>query len=227
MRGRPLSLIAAGLVFVALDFRIVHVDLLPDPVGWFLVALAAHRWAQRTPLLLAGFATVATLPDVLLTYHYDDLDPLTGEVVVNGGGTGYDQRLAFDRITDVRGLLAVLALAAGGLALFLLLTMLEDRADLLGDRPASSQLWFARVLLVAGWIVPHVGVMAFQWLSGDGLDPVWNGGLELVAQPGLVVAALLVVGAVINRNRGWTATDDDGPTPWAQLWAERGTRPAL
>lgn len=218
MRKRPLSLVAAGILLVAVDFRIVHIDLLPDVVGWGLVAAAAVIWGQRTPALLAGAAALASLPDLALTYHYDDIDPVSGRVVENAApGTAYDQRLAFDAITDVRGVLAVLALAAGGGALYLLVVMLERRAELVDDQDAASQLWLARVLLAAAWILPYVGVMSFQWLSGKGLDPVWNDDLELVALVGLAVALTLVVGAAINRNRGWTATDEERPVTWAVL----------
>jgi hypothetical protein len=217
VRGRPLSLIAAGLVLVGLDLRIVHIDVFPDPVGWLLVTLAAARLALRWPVVLGGIATLASLPDVALTYHYDDLDPLTGEVVVNGAGTGYQQRLAFDRITDVRAPLTILALLAGGLALCLVLITLERRAALLGDRRAGTELLGARLLLLLAWVFPHVALMTLQWLGGEGLDPVWNEGQELVGLAGTAVVAVLVVGAVVNRNRGWTATDDERRSPWAEL----------
>jgi hypothetical protein len=140
-------------------------------------------------------------------------------VVVNGAGTGYDQRLAFDRITDVRAPLAVLALLAGGLALCLVLMTLERRAGLLGDRRAAAELLGARLLLLLGWIFPCAALMTLQWLGGTGLDPVWNEGQELVSLVGLVVVGVLVAGATVNRNRGWTATDDERRSPWAVLQA--------
>jgi hypothetical protein len=223
VRKRPLSLVAAGILLVAVDFRIVHIDLLPDVVGWVLVAVAALTWGQRAPFVLAVVAALASLPDLALTYHYDDIDPVSGRIVEDAApGTAYDQRLAFDAITDVRGVLAVLALAAGGGALYLLIVMLERRATLVDDRESASQLWLARVLLAAAWVLPHVGVMAFQWLSGEGLDPVWNDDLELLALVGLAVALALVVGAAINRNRGWTATDAERDVSWAVLAEARG-----
>lgn len=38
---RPLPLIAGGLALVLVDFRAESLDLLPDPVGWLLVAVGA------------------------------------------------------------------------------------------------------------------------------------------------------------------------------------------
>lgn len=222
VRGRPLSLIAAGLVLVGLDLRIVHIDVFPDPAGWLLVTLAAARLALRWPVVLGAVATVASLPDVALTYHYDDLDPLTGEVVVNGAGTGYDQRLNFDRITDVRAPLAILALVAGGLALCMVFVTLERRAGLLGDRRAATELVGARLVLLLAWVFPHLALMTLQWVGGDGLDPVWNKGQELVGMAGVAVVTALVAGAVVNRNRGWTATDDERRSPWAELQSAQG-----
>jgi hypothetical protein len=69
VRGRPLSLIAAGLVLVGLDLRIVHVDVFPDPVGWLLVTMAAIRLSLRAPAVLGLVATLASLADVALTDH--------------------------------------------------------------------------------------------------------------------------------------------------------------
>ena len=43
MRTRPLTLAAVGLVAVAIDMRVVAWDLLPDVLGWLLVAFAAWR----------------------------------------------------------------------------------------------------------------------------------------------------------------------------------------
>ena len=56
MRTRPLTLAAVGLVAVGIDMRVVAWDLLPDVLGWFLVAFAAWRLTVRWA---AGLALVA------------------------------------------------------------------------------------------------------------------------------------------------------------------------
>ena len=215
VRVLPMSLVSAGVALVGLDLRIVHVDVLPDVLGWGLVALGAWRLEHRAAAVAAAVAALAALPDAALSYHWEDLDPITGEVVVGGGGTAYDQRIAYDLITDVRAPLAALALAAGGLALVVLLGRLEQRAIVLGDRPAATQLVATRVGIALLWVFPHVVVMLLQWQAGDGLDPVWSGGLELVALVGLAVAGAVVVLVARHRNRGWTATDAERSIPWA------------
>ena len=206
MRVLPLSLVSAGIGLIALDLRIVNVDVLPDALGWGLVAVGAWRLEDRLASVAAGVATVAALPDLALTYHWEDLDPLTGEVVVDGGGTAYDQRIAFDLITDIRAPLAVLALVAGGLALVLMLGRLEREALALGDGTAAVHLLIGRVSIALAWVFPHLVVMLLQILTGEGLDPVWGGGLELVALLGLLVAGAVAVVLARYRNRGWTAT---------------------
>lgn len=39
---RPLATLAWGLLLVVLDLRVDGVDLLPDPIGWVIGAVAAH-----------------------------------------------------------------------------------------------------------------------------------------------------------------------------------------
>ena len=206
VRVLPLSLVSAGIALVALDLRIVNVDLVPDVVGWGLVAVGAWRLEDRLAAAAAGVATAAAVPDLALTYHWEDLDPITGEVVVGGGGTAYDQRIAFDLITDARAPLSVLALTSGGLALVILLGRLERKALVLGDQTAATHLLVGRVSIALAWVFPHLVVMLLQLLTGDGLDPVWGGSLELVALLGLLVAGLVGVTLARYRNRGWTAT---------------------
>jgi hypothetical protein len=65
---KPLSLMAWGLLLVVLDLRVDGLDLVPDPLGWVFVLLAALRLRP----LHAGFTAatvaavvglVASLPD--------------------------------------------------------------------------------------------------------------------------------------------------------------------
>jgi hypothetical protein len=222
MRTRALSLIAVGIVLVALDFRVVALDVLPDAVGWVLVAAGAWKLALSRPAMLAVVAALAAAPDVIARHHLEALDPLTGDVVMSPApGTKYDERLVFDRLTDSRLLLAVVAIAAGGFALWSLLGTLSRRAHLTGDDTSSVRLRVLRWLILALWVAPYLLVATLQSDLDGGFDPVWNGGLELVALVGLAVLAAVAWVLIINSNRSWTATDAARATPWAKMTPER------
>lgn len=218
MRIRALSLMAVGVVVVALDFRLVALDLIPDAIGWLLIAVGAWKLALHRPAGLATAAALASAADVIAPHHYEDLDPVTGEVVVSAGpGTEYPQRLVFDRLHDVRLLLVLLAMVAGGWALWSILGTLRHRAEATGDQESAGRLSLLRWLVPAVWVAPYVGMAAFQGARGDGFDPVWNGSAEVLAVAGIAVAFGLAWVLAINSNRAWTATDDDLATPWAQM----------
>lgn len=218
MRIRALSLIAVGVVVVALDFRLVALDLVPDAVGWLLVAVGAWKLVLHGPAGLAVVAALASAADVVAPHHYEDLDPVTGDVVVSAGpGTDYPQRLVFDRLEDVRLLLVVLAMVAGGWALWSILGTLRRRAEATGDQEPAARLALLRWLVPLVWVAPFVGVAAIQAADGEGFDPVWNGSAEVLALAGIAVALGLAWVLAINSNRAWTATDDDRATPWAEL----------
>jgi hypothetical protein len=220
VRTRALSLIALGIVLVALDFRIVALDVLPDVLGWLLVAAGAWKLAFAGPAALALVAALAAAPDLMAPHHLEALDPLTGAVVAHPGpGTKYDERLVFDRLTDVRLLLAMVAIGAGGLALWWLLGTLGRRARLTGDDRSAGRLAILRWLAVGVWVVPYVVVASVQALGDHGFDPVWNGGLELMALLGLAGAAAVAWMLVVNSNRAWTATDRQRSTPWGEMAA--------
>lgn len=222
MFARPLIAISAGLALAALDFRVVSLDLLPDTLGWLLVGFGAWRLSLTLPAVLAGVAALASIPDMFLRSHYDAIDPLTGEVVKTPGpGTAYHEVLAFDRLSGVRTALVVTALLAGAAALWSLLGTLRVRAHLTGDDVAAGRLSRLRALVLGLWALPFVTVLAFQSTFGEGADPVWNGGLELVALVGMAVALATALMLALSHNRGWTATDDQRPTPWQDMLAKR------
>ena len=129
MRTRPLTLAAVGLVAIALDMRVVAWDLLPDVVGWVLIALGAWRLTMRSAAALAVAAAVASLAEVHIPYRYDAIDPLTGEVVVNPRpGLAYHELLAFNPVSGGRLLLLAVTVAAGAAGLWILLRELARRA---------------------------------------------------------------------------------------------------
>jgi hypothetical protein len=218
VRIRPLSLIAVGVAIVALDFRVVAVDVLPDVVGWLLVAAGAWRLAVRAPFVLALLAALASGPDVVSPHHYDALDPLTGQVVASPPpGTSYPERLAFDRLHDLRLVLVLVAMAAGGAALWAILGVLRQRAGAKGDTTTAPRLAVLRWSVPLLWVAPYVGVAAVQGLGDDGFDPVWNGAYEALALVGLAAVAGLVWVFLTSSNRSWAAVDDGRTNPWAEM----------
>lgn len=224
MRTRPLSLIAVGLVLVGVDFRIVAVDVLPDAAGWLLVAAGGWRLGQQVPAVLGLVAALASAPDLVTASHREALDPITGRVVPDPPpGTAYDERLVFDRLEDVRLVLAVVAMAAGGWAVWTVLGIVRDRARASGDDASARLLTALWWLVPLVWIAPYLGIAVVQGLGDDGFDPVWNGAYEIPAVAGLVVVAGVVWAFASTSNRRWAATSAGQDAPWAERMARPGS----
>jgi len=51
---RPLTFVAVGLAVVAVDIRTERLDLLPDALGWGLIALGAWRMSLTRPAIAAA-----------------------------------------------------------------------------------------------------------------------------------------------------------------------------
>jgi hypothetical protein len=198
---------------------VVAVDLLPDVVGWALVAFAAWRLSMRWPARLATLAALASTAELQLPYRYDKLDPLTWEVVSPDRPGDFPERLAFDAITGPRLALLVAAGVCGAAALVLLLRELAARAGTTGDHAEAVRLR-QLVWAVAGvWAVPYLGVAVGQGLLDDeGFDPVWNMGGELLALAGLAAIGAVALTFALRSNRQWGArTADSSGSPWAEM----------
>jgi hypothetical protein len=213
---RPLAMIAVGVLLVAVDARLVALDVAPDAVGWLLVACGAWRLAVRPASWLAASAALASLAELHLPYHREMLDPFTGEYIEPRAGIDYPLRLVFDRLTGGRLVLTVLALVLGGAALWLVLGTLAERAEVTGDERAAAHLGVLRWLVPAAWVVPYVVVAITQQRRDGGFDPVWNGGLESLALVGIGVGVAVAWVLAVNSNRGWTATDEERVGPWSR-----------
>lgn len=211
---RPLTFVAVGLALVAIDIRTEYLDLLPDPVGWGLVALGAWRLSLTTPAIAAAVTALLAVPEVSLPYRFVMVNPETGERIKPQPGVdlAYPEHLVFD---DLRGWrLAALAAAtiAGGVALWLLLGALAVRAAAWERAVTARQIRWLRWLILGVWIGPHLGVVAVSASAEDGsFDPVWNGGLEFLALAGVVVVGVLVAVLLRETNRAWAVPQ----------WAER------
>lgn len=190
----PLGYVALGLAIVVLDFRAQSLDFLLDPAGWGLVALGAHRIALPATMWLAVVTAGLSVGDVLLPSRWAVLDLVTGEELPPevGEGLGYAEDLRFDDVSGWRLALMTLAMVGAGLVLWTLLGALAARARGRDPRAARRMAW-ARVAVLAVWVVPYLVVVGVALVAGDGqFDPVWNAPAEYLA-----LASLVAVGWVI------------------------------
>ncbi|HEU5082467.1 MAG TPA: hypothetical protein VFU14_03945 [Acidimicrobiales bacterium] len=215
---RPFHAAAAGVALLALDFRTTSLDLLPDVLGWLLLAYAAHRlrggrWAA-VPLAGAALST-ATL---VLPYHWIQIDPFTGEHVVVRPGLdlGYAELLEYDRLTGGRLAMAAGATVLGAVVAWLLVGPVARRAHDRGAPGSARRLRLGAVAFVVAWVVPRLIAMSTAAISGDGYDVVWDDPVSRVALVG-VVGALAFAGVLASEGR----------EPWALRPGTERTLPSV
>lgn len=229
---RPLTFVAVGLALIAIDIRTEHLDMLPDAIGWGLVALGAWRCALRVPAFAAAATALLVLPEVSLPHHFVLVDPRTGETVTPRPGVdlAYPEQLVFDDLTGWR--LAVLAAAAvaGGVTLWLLLGALANRAAAWERADTARQIRWLRWLTLVVWTGGLLVVLVVSASSGEAsFDPVWNGSLELLAMAGIVLIAAVIAVLLRETNRAWAVprwSDHRSPRPRRLPPSTDGRRPA-
>jgi hypothetical protein len=115
---------------VILDFRTESLDLLPDPVGWVLVAVGSRGLSLVSASWLAGLTAALSVSDAALPYRYVRIDPLTGDRVAPGERANVDLplHLEFDPVSGWPLASMTLAMSAAGVTLWSLLRGLERRA---------------------------------------------------------------------------------------------------
>ncbi|MGH9228462.1 MAG: hypothetical protein ACRD07_06965 [Acidimicrobiales bacterium] len=203
---RPLTFLAVGLVLVAIDLRTEHLDVLPDALGWGLVAFGAWRLSLSWPAIAAAATALLALPEVSLPYRFVMLDPETGERITPRPGIdiAYPEQLVFDDLTGWRLAATAAATLAAGVTLWLLLGALATRAATWERAGTARQIRRLRWLSLGVWVGPYLVVLAVSASAGDGsFDPVWNGSLELLALAGTAVIGALVVVLLRETNRAW------------------------
>jgi hypothetical protein len=202
---RPLSFVSAGVALVALDFRTDLPDLLPDPVGWALVAVGAWALALRPAALLAAVAVLLSLSDAALPYRYVYIDPGTGQVVNDRTGELRDFPVAqrWPDVSDARALAIGAAVAAGGLALWLVVRAVAERSARTGNGSAARWLRVFALAVPVVWAAPTLALVGVGVGGDDGYDPVWDGNLEYAGLAGTLVLAGLAVRLVLDRDQPW------------------------
>jgi hypothetical protein len=218
VRIRSLTLAAVGVVFAAVDLRVVAWDAAPDVIGWLLIGLAAHRLGMRAPALLATAAAAASTAELALPYRYGAIDRITGEAVEHpAAGTEYPERLVFTPLTGGRLVAVVGAVILGGIAVTLLLRQLHRRAATTPDTQSTRRLRILTPVVPVVWTAPIVLVNLGQVIADGEVDPVWNGQWELLALPGILTAIAVALLFATTANRRWSASGDEIGSPWAEL----------
>jgi hypothetical protein len=202
---RPLAIIVVGLAFVVLDFRIEPLDLLPDALGWGVVAFGAARLRLVGAAWLAVVTGVLSLADAWLPFRYVWLNPVTGEVSPGSvGGEDGPVHLRYDDVSGWQLAAMTLAMVLAACTIWALLSGLARRAEADGFDVVARRLRLACWLVVATWTVPFVGAVAHAvaYRSGE-FDPVWNGRLTYTWVAAVVVFAALAFLLLQERDRRW------------------------
>jgi hypothetical protein len=224
---RPLLLIAGGLVLVVLDFRTESLDLLPDLVGWGAVAYGAARLSLTPAAWLAGVAGVLSVCDGFLPYRYVSIDRETGErLPPEQQGLGVRPlRVEFDPVSGWRLVGMTLAVVAGGLAVWLILQVLERRAAAADERRAAGRLRLARWLVLAVWVVPFLVGVGRALAAHHDFDPIWNGDAEYAALAGITAFGYLVIVLAQDASASWALPGWMWrPSPWDEMRLRRNDR---
>jgi hypothetical protein len=201
---RPLAMIVLGLALVVADFRLDALDLVPDLLGWALVAYAAWQLRLVVPALLAAATGVASVAEAWLPFRYVIIDPETGEPSTDFIGETNNMSLRYEDVSGWQLAGMTLSMVLAGCTLWLLLSALAARAQAGGRAQAARHLRVARWLVVGLWTVPFVGAVAHSVVAESGrFDPVWNGNLTWTWLA--AVAAFAYAGAVLlqERNLAW------------------------
>jgi hypothetical protein len=216
---RPLALAAAGVALVVLDFRTEALDLLPDPLGWVLIAVAAFWLGQPAVMRLATVTGLLSLADFALPYHYVRINPLSGEPMTGPSrGNPAAVRLAYLPLEGGQLVLLTAAVVGTGATLWMLLGRLRRRADYEEDGAAVTRLRWAQWLVAGAWVAPYLVTVGMAAARGDHYDAVWNHGFEYLGLAGLG-AGVYVVGLLASSTRAsWAQRPGSWyPSPWDEL----------
>jgi hypothetical protein len=208
---RPLSLITGGLALVALDFRTESLDLLPDPVGWVLVAAGSWGLSLASVSWLAGITAALTVSDAALPYRYVRVDPLAGDRVALSERANVDLslHLEFDPVSGWRLAAMTLAMSTAGVTLWSLLRGLERRAHAHAQSGTAGCLRVGRWLVAVVWVLPYLVAVGRAVVVDSGrFDPIWNGSAEYVALAGVAVIAYVVVVLARDSGAAWAQPGD-------------------
>ena len=188
----PLRLVAVGLLVAVLDLRLFAVDLLPDVVGWALVAVGVRRLpgllaGGRAPAVAAaaaGVAAVLGLADQVVALVAPGARGDVVGAVLGSGGT-----------ITLGGQVFSLAAVASAAAVLAAAGVVAELAVQAGDEVSAARWTRLRFVYVCS-AVPGLAI-CLMLLVG------WGGA------PGMVLATvLLAVGSVTYLLLVWRAFRD-------------------
>jgi hypothetical protein len=188
----PLGAVALGLVLVLADLRASSVDLIPDPLGWLLVAVGTSRlaplsarfgWASRCAVV-AGVLSFADLVHPVVT-RVDGLGSTTTSAVAPAG---------------LQGLLVAASAVAGLTAAVLLSLAVRDRALEHGELQLAARFHlFARLHVVVGVLLLAGMLLSLAGASGSDLGPL----LVLLVIAALAIEVWFIASLASARFRPW------------------------
>ncbi|MGH9085797.1 MAG: hypothetical protein ACRDYW_10120 [Acidimicrobiales bacterium] len=216
---RPLVLVAGGLVLVLIDFRTEALDLLPDPVGWIMVATGAAALYLPLTAWLSVAAAVLSVSDAWLPFRTVTVDPVTNEGVARCPvGVVCGARVEFDPVAGWRLVAFAASLVLGGATMLSLTSGLRGKARTEGDGASAARLRLLLGVLAAGWALPPLIAVGWAIASNDRVyDPVWNGTAEYVSLVGWGLMAWFLLELCVRSGTGWaTPRAMPAPSPWDQ-----------
>ena len=215
---RPLTLVAGGLALVVTDFRTESLDLLPDPVGWILVAIGAAALYLPLSAWLSSAAAVLSVWDAFLPFRTVIVDPLTNERVARCAVLMCGARVEFDPVSGWRLAAIAASIIVGGAAVVSLAAGLRGRARAEGDRASAARLGLLLGVLALGWTTPPLVGISWAIASNDGFyDPIWNGSAEYVGLVGWGLMAWFAIELWPRSATGWaTPRATPSPSPWGE-----------
>lgn len=216
---RPLALVVGGLFIVLLDFRTEALDLVPDPVGWLLVAAGAAWSSLPLSAWLASAAAALSVSDAFLPFRTVIVDPVTNRGIAKCPGDVCGVRVEYDPVSGWRLAAVAAALLVGSATVLSLVWGLRRRAHAGGHAAAARRFGLLLVAVGLGWAMPPV--LAVLWAvrsENRAYDPIWNGHAEYVALIGWGLMSWLLVELWQRRDTAWaTPRWTLTPSPWTQL----------
>lgn len=216
---RPLLLVASGLVLVITDFRTESLDLLPDPVGWILVAIGAAALYLPLSAWLSLATAVLSVSDAFLPFRTVMVDPLTNEGAGRCPvGLVCAARVEFDPVSGWRLAALGASVVLGGAAALSLASGLRRRARAEGDRASAARLGLLAGVLALGWTMPPLVGISWAIAANDGFyDPIWNGSAEYVGLVGWGLMSWFVIELCLRSGADWaTPRATPAPSPWGE-----------
>lgn len=217
--GRPLRLVAWGLLVAFVDLRVGWFDLLPDVVGWLLVAVGVRRLAAgRAPgpgapvaYAAALVAAVLSVVDLGLRVLTDGARSDTWSVVAGSGGFALGGEVfSLHAVATVLAVLTLTGVVAG----------LAER----GGDGVTTRRWTRLRLVYVCTALPGLAICFLMLLGlGSGAGLVLSSVLVIV---GYVVYALVVLRAFRDSRRPWALPGDAVPPPAAGPDATAAAGPA-